>query len=161
MNDPIVIVGAARTPMGAFQGDFSSLSASDLGAVAIRAAVERAGVPADQVQDVLFGNCLMAGQGQAPARQAGFKAGLPKGVGAVTLSKMCGSGMRAAMFAHDMLRAGSADVVVAGGMESMTNAPYLLLKGRSGYRMGHEKVYDHMMLDGLRSEEHTSELQSH
>ena len=149
MSDPIVIVSAARTPMGGFQGDFSSLAAHDLGGAAIRAAIERAGIAVDRVDEVLMGNCLMAGQGQAPARQAAFKAGLPKGAGAVTLSKMCGSGMRAAMFAHDMLRAGSANVVVAGGMESMTNAPYLLLKGRSGYRMGHEKVYDHMMLDGL------------
>ena len=149
MSDPIVIVSAARTPMGGFQGDFSSLAAHDLGGAAIRAAIERAGIAVDRVDEVLMGNCLMAGQGQAPARQAAFKAGLPKGAGAVTLSKMCGSGMRAAMFAHDMLRAGSADIVVAGGMESMTNAPYLLLKGRSGYRMGHEKVYDHMMLDGL------------
>ncbi len=149
MSEAIVIVSAARTPMGSFQGDFSSLAAHDLGGVAIRAAIERAGVPVDAVNEVLMGNCLMAGQGQAPARQAAFKAGLPKGAGAVTLSKMCGSGMRAAMFAHDMLRAGSADVVVAGGMESMTNAPYLLLKGRGGYRMGHDKVYDHMMLDGL------------
>jgi acetyl-CoA C-acetyltransferase len=149
MSDSIVIVGAARTPMGSFQGDFSSLAAHDLGGVAIAAAMARAGLAADAVDEVLMGNCLMAGQGQAPARQAAFKAGLPKGAGAVTLSKMCGSGMRAAMFATDMLRAGSANVVVAGGMESMTNAPYLLLKGRGGYRMGHEKVYDHMMLDGL------------
>ena len=149
MSDAIVIVSAARTPMGSFQGDFSALAAHDLGGVAIRAAIERAGVAAGSVDEVLMGNCLMAGQGQAPARQAAFKAGLPKGAGAVTLSKMCGSGMRAAMFAHDMLSAGSAQVVVAGGMESMTNAPYLLLKGRGGYRMGHEKVYDHMMLDGL------------
>ena len=149
MSDPIVIVSAARTPMGSFQGDFSSLAAHDLGGFAIRAAVDRAGISVNAVNEVLMGNCLMAGQGQAPARQAAFKAGLPKGAGAVTLSKMCGSGMRAAMFAHDMLRAGSADVVVAGGMESMTNAPYLLLKGRGGYRMGHDKVYDHMMLDGL------------
>jgi acetyl-CoA C-acetyltransferase len=149
MSDPIVIVGAARTPMGAFQGDFSSLSAHDLGGAAIKAAVERAGIQPEMVNEVLFGNCLMAGQGQAPARQAGFKGGLPKSAGAVTLSKMCGSGMRAAMFAHDMLQSGTADVIVAGGMESMTNAPYLLLKGRGGYRMGHDKVYDHMMLDGL------------
>ena len=148
-QDPIVIVSAARTPMGAFQGDFSSLAAHDLGGAAIRAAVERAAVPPEAVGEVLFGNCLMAGQGQAPARQAAFKGGLPKGVGAVTLSKMCGSGMRAAMFAHDMLLAGSHEVLVAGGMESMTNAPYLLLKGRGGYRMGHERVFDHMMLDGL------------
>lgn len=149
MSDPIVIVGAARTPMGAFQGDFSSLAAHDLGGAAIKAAVERAGIKPEQVNEVLFGNCLMAGQGQAPARQAGFKGGLSKSAGAVTLSKMCGSGMRAAMFAHDMLAAGSADVIVAGGMESMTNAPYLMLKGRGGYRMGHDKIYDHMMLDGL------------
>ena len=149
MQDPIVIVSAARTPMGSFQGDFSSLAAHDLGGAAIRAAVERAGITPDAVGEVLFGNCLMAGQGQAPARQAAFKGGLPQSAGAVTLSKMCGSGMRAAMFAHDMLAAHSQDVLVAGGMESMTNAPYLLLKGRGGYRMGHDKVYDHMMLDGL------------
>jgi len=149
MSDPIVIVGAARTPMGAFQGDFSSLSAHDLGGAAIKAAMQRSGVSPDLVGEVLFGNCLMAGQGQAPARQAAFKGGLPKGAGAVTLSKMCGSGMKAAMFAHDMLLAGTHDVIVAGGMESMTNAPYLMLKGRGGYRMGHDKIYDHMMLDGL------------
>ena len=149
MPESIVIVGAARTPMGGFQGDFSSLSAHDLGGVAIRAAVERAGIPADAVGEVLFGNCLMAGQGQAPARQAAFKGGLPKSAGAVTLSKMCGSGMKAAMFANDMLLAGSHEVMIAGGMESMTNAPYLLLKGRGGYRMGHDRIYDHMMLDGL------------
>ena len=153
MSDPIVIVSAARTPMGAFQSDFASLAAHDLGGAAIRAAVERASANAqfkpDMVTEVLFGNCLMAGQGQAPARQAAFKGGLPKSAGAVTLSKMCGSGMRAAMFAHDMLVAGSHDVVVAGGMESMTNAPYLMLKGRGGYRMGHDRIFDHMMLDGL------------
>jgi acetyl-CoA C-acetyltransferase len=149
MSDPIVIVGAARTPMGSFQGDFSSLAAHDLGGVAIAAAVQRAGIAPELVTEVLFGNCLMAGQGQAPARQAAFKGGLPASAGAVTLSKMCGSGMRAAMFAHDMLLAGSHEVLVAGGMESMTNAPYLMLKGRGGYRMGHDKIYDHMMLDGL------------
>jgi acetyl-CoA C-acetyltransferase len=149
MNDPIVIVGAARTPMGAFQGDFSALSASDLGATAIRAAVERAGVPADQVQDVLFGNCLMAGQGQAPARQAAIKAGIPVSAGAVTMSKMCGSAMQAVIYAHDSILAGTNDVVVAGGMESMTNAPYLIPKARGGYRIGHGMMYDHMMLDGL------------
>ena len=147
--DPVVIVSAARTPMGSFQGDFSSLSAHDLGGAAIKAAVERAGISPELVTEVLFGNCLMAGQGQAPARQAAFKGGLPKSAGAVTLSKMCGSGMRAAMFAHDMLLAGTHDVLVAGGMESMTNAPYLVLKGRGGYRLGHDKIYDHMMLDGL------------
>ena len=149
MNDAVVIVGAARTPMGSFQGDFSSLAAHDLGGAAIRAAVQRAGVASELVNEVLFGNCLMAGQGQAPARQAAFKGGLPISAGAVTLSKMCGSGMRAAMFAHDMLLAGSADVLVAGGMESMTNAPYLLPKARGGYRIGHDRIFDHMMLDGL------------
>ncbi|MEI7536246.1 MAG: acetyl-CoA C-acyltransferase [Comamonadaceae bacterium] len=149
MTDSIVIVSAARTPMGSFQGDFSSLAAHDLGGFAIKAAVQRAGISSDQVDEVLFGNCLMAGQGQAPARQAAFKGGLPISAGAVTLSKMCGSGMRAAMFAHDMLLAGSADVLVAGGMESMTNAPYLLPKARGGYRIGHDRIFDHMMLDGL------------
>ena len=149
MQDPIVIVSATRTPMGAFQGDFSSLAAHDLGGAAIKAAVERAGVAPALVDEVLFGNCLMAGQGQAPARQAAFKGGLPISAGAVTLSKMCGSGMRAAMFAHDMLAAGSANVLVAGGMESMTNAPYLLPKARGGYRIGHDRIFDHMMLDGL------------
>ncbi|WP_311223652.1 MULTISPECIES: acetyl-CoA C-acyltransferase [unclassified Acidovorax] len=148
-DDPIVIVGAARTPMGAFQGDFASLAAHDLGGAAIRAAVERAGVAPEAVGEVLFGNCLLAGQGQAPARQAGFKGGLPQSAGAVTLSKMCGSGMKAAMLAHDLLLAGTHEVIVAGGMESMTNAPYLLQKGRGGYRMGHDRIFDHMMLDGL------------
>ena len=148
-TDPIVIVGAARTPMGSFQSDFASQSAHDLGGVAIQAAVERSGVDKSLVDEVLFGNCLMAGQGQAPARQAALKGGLPLSAGAVTLSKMCGSGMKATMLAHDMLLAGSATVMVSGGMESMTNAPYLMLKGRGGYRMGHDKIYDHMMLDGL------------
>jgi acetyl-CoA C-acetyltransferase len=149
MNDPIVIVSAARTPMGSFQSDFASLAAHDLGGAAIKAAVERAGIAPELVTEVIFGNCLMAGQGQAPARQAAFKGGLPKSAGAVTLSKMCGSGMRAAMFAHDMLLAGSHEVLVAGGMESMTNAPYLLPKARGGYRIGHDRIFDHMMLDGL------------
>ena len=149
MSDAIVIVGAARTPMGSFQGDFAALAAHDLGGAAIRAAVQRAGVSPESVQEVLFGNCLMAGQGQAPARQAAFKGGLPKSAGAVTLSKMCGSAMRATMFAHDMLLAGTAEVLVAGGMESMTNAPYLLPKARAGYRIGHDRIFDHMMLDGL------------
>ncbi len=149
MTDAIVIVSAARTPMGSFQSDFASLAAHDLGGAAIKAAVERAGINPEQVDEVIFGNCLMAGQGQAPARQAAFKGGLPKSAGAVTLSKMCGSGMRAAMFAHDMLLAGSAEVLVAGGMESMTNAPYLLPKARGGYRIGHDRIFDHMMLDGL------------
>lgn len=149
MTESIVIVSAARTPMGSFQGDFSALAAHDLGGAAIQAAVQRAGIAPELVDEVLFGNCLMAGQGQAPARQAALKAGLPISAGAVTLSKMCGSGMRAAMFGHDMLLAGSADVIVAGGMESMTNAPYLLPKARGGYRIGHDRIFDHMMLDGL------------
>ena len=149
MNDPVVIVGAARTPMGAFQGDFSSKSANDLGAVAIAAAIERSGVDKSLVEHVYFGNCLMAGQGQAPARQAAIKAGLPLSAGAVTLSKMCGSAMQTTIFAHDTLLAGSADVIVAGGMESMTNAPYLIPKARGGYRIGHGMMFDHMMLDGL------------
>ncbi|WP_025916713.1 acetyl-CoA C-acetyltransferase [Herminiimonas sp. CN] len=149
MHDPIVIVGAARTPMGAFQGDFSSVSANELGAVAIKAAVERSGVNPELVENVYFGNCLMAGQGQAPARQAAIKAGLPLSAGAVTLSKMCGSAMQAAIFAFDAITAGSNEVVVAGGMESMTNAPYLIPKARGGYRIGHGMIFDHMMLDGL------------
>ena len=148
-EDPVVIVGAARTPMGGFQGDFTSLAAHDLGGVAIAAAMARAGIAPDAVGEVLFGNCLMAGQGQAPARQAAFKGGLPQSAGAVTLSKMCGSGMQAAMFAHDMLLAGTHEVMVAGGMESMTNAPHLLPKGRSGIRIGGGQIFDHMMLDGL------------
>ncbi|MFN6995251.1 MAG: acetyl-CoA C-acyltransferase, partial [Aquincola tertiaricarbonis] len=147
-NDSIVIVSAARTPIGGLLGDFAALPAWELGAVAIRAAVERAGVPGDAVNEVLFGNCLMAGQGQAPARQAARKAGLPDSAGAVTLSKMCGSGMRAMMFGHDMLAAGSADVVVAGGMESMTNAPHLMF-ARKGIKYGASAVYDHMAMDGL------------
>jgi acetyl-CoA C-acetyltransferase len=149
MNDAIVITSAVRTPMGSFQGDFATLAAHDLGGAAIRCAVERAGISPDAINEVLFGNCLMAGQGQAPARQAAFKGGLPISAGAVTLSKMCGSGMRAAMFGHDMLQAGSANVIVAGGMESMTNAPYLMKKARGGYRIGHDRIFDHMMLDGL------------
>ena len=149
MQDFLVILGAARTPMGAFQGDFASLAAHDLGGAAIKAAVERSGIAPEQVDEVLFGNCLMAGQGQAPARQAGFKGGLPASTGAVTLSKMCGSGMEATLLAHDQLVAGSRAVMVSGGMESMTNAPHLLLKGRSGMRIGHDRVMDHMMLDGL------------
>ncbi|MDE1947037.1 MAG: acetyl-CoA C-acyltransferase [Burkholderiales bacterium] len=148
MADSIVIAAAARTPIGGLLGDFASLQAWELGAVAIRAAVERAGVPGDAVDEVLFGNCLMAGQGQAPARQAMRKAGLPDSTGAVTLSKMCGSGMRAAMFAHDMLLAGSAEVMVAGGMESMTNAPHLVF-ARKGVKYGATSLYDHMALDGL------------
>jgi acetyl-CoA C-acetyltransferase len=148
MSDAIVIVSAARTPIGGLLGDFSSLAAWELGAVAIRAAVERAGVPGDAIDEVLFGNCLMAGQGQAPARQAMRQAGLPDSTGAVTLTKMCGSGMRATMFAHDMLAAGSADVVVAGGMESMTNAPHLVF-ARKGIKYGAAQMFDHMAMDGL------------
>ncbi|HUN92422.1 MAG TPA: acetyl-CoA C-acyltransferase [Burkholderiaceae bacterium] len=149
MSDPVVIVAAARTPIGGLMGDLASQQAWQLGAVAIRAALQRAGLGGDRIDEVLMGNCLMAGQGQAPARQAVLAAGLPVSVGAVTLSKMCGSGMRAAMFAADMLVAGSAEVVVAGGMESMTNAPYLVPKGRQGYRYGHATLFDHMALDGL------------
>ena len=148
-HDPVVIVSAARTPMGAFMSDFADLAAHDLGGAAIKAAVERAGIAPEKVDEVLFGNCLMAGQGQAPARQAGFKGGLPQSTGAVTLSKMCGAGMEATILAHDQLIAGSREVMVSGGMESMSGAPYLLKKGRGGYRMGHDKVFDHMMLDGL------------
>jgi acetyl-CoA C-acetyltransferase len=149
LNDPIVIVGAARTPMGGFAGDFASLAASDLGAVAIKAAVERAGIAPADVDEVIMGNVLPAGQGQAPARQASLKAGLPLAAGCTTINKMCGSAMQAAMLAHDLLAAGTNDVMVAGGMESMTNAPYLLPKARAGYRMGHQVVQDHMFLDGL------------
>jgi acetyl-CoA C-acetyltransferase len=148
-NDPVVIVGAARTPMGGFQGDFASLTASDLGAVTIKAAVERAKLQPADVEKVIMGCVLPAGQGQAPARQAALKAGLPMAVGCTTVNKMCGSAMEAIMLAHDALLAGSADVIVAGGMESMSNAPYLLPKARTGYRMGHQAVQDHMFLDGL------------
>jgi acetyl-CoA C-acetyltransferase len=148
MSDPIVIVSAARTPIGGMLGDFASLAAHQLGAVAIKAAVERAGITGDAVNEVLMGNCLMAGQGQAPARQAALGAGLPQSAGAVTLSKMCGSGMRAMMFAHDMLAAQTADVMVAGGMESMTNAPHLLF-ARKGVRYGAAQMFDHMAMDGL------------
>ncbi len=149
MTDPIVIVSAARTPMGAFQGEFRDFTASELGAVAIRAAVERGGVPASDVEEVIMGCVLPAGQGQAPARQASLGAGLPLGAGCTTINKMCGSGMKAIMLAHDLLSAGTNRVMVAGGMESMTNAPYLLPKARAGYRMGHQQVVDHMFLDGL------------
>ena len=148
MADPIVIVSAARTPIGGLLGDFSAVSAHQLGSVAIKAAVERAGITGDAVSEVLMGNCLMAGQGQAPARQAALGAGLPQSAGAVTLSKMCGSGMRAMMFAHDMLKAESAEIVVAGGMESMTNAPHLMF-ARKGVRYGAAQMYDHMAIDGL------------
>ena len=148
MADSIVIVSAARTPIAGLLGDFSSLAAWELGAVAIRAAVARAGVPGDSIDEVLMGNCLMAGQGQAPARQAMRRAGLPDSTGAVTLSKMCGSGMRAMMFACDALASGSANVIVAGGMESMTNAPHLMF-ARKGVKYGAAQLFDHMAMDGL------------
>ena len=148
-NDPVVIVGAARTPMGGFQGDFKNVTASELGAAAIKAAVARSGLQPEDVQEVIMGNVLSAGQGQAPARQAALGAGLPHGVGCTTINKMCGSGMKAAMLANDLLLAGANSVMVAGGMESMTNAPYLLPKARGGFRLGHGEVKDHMFLDGL------------
>lgn len=148
-RDPIVIVGSARTPMGGFQGDFAGVPAATLGATAVEAALSRAGLAKDSVQEILMGCVLSAGQGQAPARQAAIAAGLPLAAGATTLNKMCGSGMKAVMLAHDLIHAGSADVVVAGGMESMSNAPYLLPKARTGQRMGHGQVLDHMFLDGL------------
>src|SRR5207344_2027669 len=148
-NDPVVIVSAARTPMGAFQGELKSFAAPELGAAAIRAAVERAKVRPEDVQEAIMGCVLPAGLGQAPARQAALGAGLPLSVGCTTVNKMCGSGMKAAMIAHDSLVSGSVDVVVAGGMESMTNAPYLLPKARAGLRMGHSQVIDHMFYDGL------------
>ena len=149
MSDPIVIVSAARTPIGGMLGDFANVSAVELGAVAIKAAVERAGIKGEDVGEVFFGNCLMAGQGQAPARQATLGAGLPQSVGAVTLSKMCGSGLKTVMLAADLLKVGTYDVMVAGGMESMTNAPHMLLNSRKGYRYGAATVYDHMAMDGL------------
>ncbi len=148
-NDPVVIVSVARTPMGAMQGELKGFAAPELGAAAIRAALERAGVGPEQVQEVIMGCVLPAGQGQAPARQASLGAGLPLSAGCTTVNKMCGSGMKAAMFANDLLIAGTNDIMVAGGMESMSNAPYLLPKARSGYRMGHQQVIDHMFLDGL------------
>jgi acetyl-CoA C-acetyltransferase len=148
-SDPIVILSYARTPMGSFQGALSPLSATELGATAVRAAVQRAGLSGEQIDKVFMGNVLSAGLGQAPARQAALGAGLPRSAEAVTVNKVCGSGMQAAIFAHDMLAANSADVIVAGGMESMSNAPYLSKKYRAGARIGHDTVYDHMMLDGL------------
>ena len=147
--DPIVILAYARTPMGSFQGSLSSLAATELGATVVKAAIERAGLSGEQVDKVFMGNVLSAGLGQAPARQAALGAGLPRSAEAVTVNKVCGSGMQAAIFAHDMLAANSADLIVAGGMESMSNAPYLSKKYRAGARIGHDTVYDHMMLDGL------------
>ena len=148
-HDPVVIVGSARTPMGGFQGDLATLTAPEMGAVAIRATLERAGLKPEDVQEVIMGCVLPAGQGQAPARQASLGAGIPESVGCTTINKMCGSGMKAAMLAHDLIAAGTNDIMIAGGMESMTNAPYLLDRARGGYRMGHGKVLDHMFLDGL------------
>ncbi len=148
-SDPVVIVGAARTPMGGLMGDFASVSAPELGSVAIEAAVNRAGVAKSDVEEVVMGCVLPAGQGQAPARQASRAAGLPDAAGCTTVNKMCGSGMKAAMFAHDMLLAGTNRVILAGGMESMSNAPYLLPKARGGYRLGHDRVIDSMFFDGL------------
>jgi acetyl-CoA C-acetyltransferase len=148
-TDSIVIAAAARTPMGGFQGDLQGLTGPQLGAAAIKAALERSGLPAEAVDEVFMGCVLSAGVGQAPARQASLGAGIPKAAGCTTISKVCGSGMRAVMFAHDVIKAGSAKVIVAGGMESMSNAPYLLDRARGGYRMGHGRVLDHMFLDGL------------
>jgi len=148
-SDSIVIVAANRTPMGGFQGCLSEVSAPNLGAAAIKAALSNSGLKADDISEVIMGNVLPAGLGQAPARQAMLYADLPRSTGATTINKVCGSGLKAAMMAHDLIKAGSADVVVAGGMESMSNAPYMLPKGRSGYRMGHGQVLDHMMFDGL------------
>ena len=148
-NDPVVIVGLARTPIGAFQGAFSTLSASDLGAAAIKGALEESGVAADDVDQAIMGSVLTAGQGQAPARQAAIKAGLPLGCQTVTVNKVCGSGMISAMMAHDAIKAGSVDIAVAGGMENMTNGPYMMPKARGGMRMGDQKVIDSMMADGL------------
>jgi len=149
MSDPVVIVSVARTPLGGFQGDLSSLTTPQLGSIAIKAAVERAGVAPAQVQEVIMGCVLPAGLGQAPARQAALGAGLPLSAGCTTINKVCGSGMKATMLAHDLILAGSNEVMVAGGMESMSNAPYLLPKARAGYRLGHGQMFDHMFLDGL------------
>src|ERR1043165_8832250 len=148
-HDPIVIASAARTPMGVFLGALKPLTAPQLGAAAIRAAVERSGIDPNEVDEVIMGNVLPAGLGQAPARQAARGAGLPDSAGCTTINKVCGSGMKATMLGHDIIRAGSADVVLSGGMESMTNAPYLLAKARGGYRAGHDRIIDHMMMDGL------------
>ncbi|OAV49681.1 acetyl-CoA acetyltransferase [Rhizobium sp. WYCCWR10014] len=149
LQDPIVIVGAARTPIGSFQGELKEATAPELGATAIRAALQRSRVEADAIEEVVFGCVLPAGQGQAPARQAAIHAGLPFATAASTVNKMCGSGMKAVMMAHDLIASGNASVAIAGGMESMTNAPYLLDKARGGYRLGHGRVVDHMFLDGL------------
>jgi len=148
-SDPIVILSTARTPMGSMQGALADVSATDLGATVVKAAVERAGIQGDDIDRIYMGCVLPAGLGQAPARQAAIKAGLPKSVQATTVNKVCGSGMQTVIMAEEALKAGNADLIVAGGMESMTNAPYLLKKHRSGARIGHDTVYDHMFLDGL------------
>src|SRR6185369_15428238 len=148
-TDPVVIVAAARTPLGRFLGDLAGVTAPALGAHVIRATLERTKLAPDQVNEVFMGCVLPAGQGQAPARQAMRGAGLPDAAGATTINKVCGSGMKATMLAHDLLLAGSADLVVSGGMESMSAAPYLLAKARGGYRVGHDRIFDHMALDGL------------
>jgi len=148
-HDPVVIVNGARTPMGGFQGSLAGVTATELGAVTIREALNRAGVAPEQVQEVIMGCVLPAGLKQGPARQAALDAGIPAAAGATTINKLCGSGMKATMLAHDLIVAGSNDIMVAGGMESMTNAPYILPKARGGYRMGHGQIFDHMFLDGL------------
>lgn len=157
-SNDIVIVAAKRTPQGALLGELSSLPVTELGAIAHRAAIEQAQIQPNQIDEVLTGCVLQAGVGQAPARQAALKAGLPPAVGATTINKICGSGMKSVMFAHDLIKAGSAQIVLAGGMESMSNAPYLLRKARSGYRLGHGEIYDHMFLDGLEDAYHPGKL---
>ena len=154
MKDPVVIVGMARTPMGGMQGVFSAISATDLGAAAIRGAVSDAGITTDSIDEVLMGCVLSAGLGQAPARQAAIKAEIPNSTPCTTISKVCGSGMKAIMNAHDAIASGSADIIVAGGMESMTNAPYLIPKARGGYRFGHAEILDHMLFDGWPCQVH-------
>ena len=148
-KDPVVIASVARTPIGSFQGELSSCTAPQLGAVAVKAAIQRAGISADTVQELILGCVLPAGLGQAPARQAAITAGLPLSVGCTTVNKVCGSGMKAAMLGHDLLMANSNEVIVAGGMESMTNAPYFIPKARGGFRLGHGQILDHMSFDGL------------
>ena len=160
-RDPIVIASIARTPMGSFQGSLASLTAPELGAAAIKASLERAAIEPDGVSEVIMGCVLPAGQGQAPARQAAIKAGIPVSVGATTINKMCGSGMKATMLGHDLITAGSGDIVVVGGLESMSNTPYLLPKARQGYRMGHSEVKDHMFMDGLEDAYEEGQLMGH
>lgn len=160
-QDPIVVAGMARTPMGSFQGSLHGASAPELGSAAIKGALERADVPSEDVSEVFMGCVLPAGQGQAPARQAAIGAGIPVDAGATTINKMCGSGMRAAMFGHDTLAAGNAEVVVAGGLESMSNAPYVVPKVRAGLRMGHAELQDHMFVDGLEDAYEPGKLMGH